>query len=290
METFEKIRDLQAFLKSQKARDRQIGFVPTLGALHAGHGALIEKACAQNAVTVVSRFINPTQFDDPADFKAYPRDPEGDARFCQQYGVTTLFQPSAQELYPEPFQTRVALPQLTQTLCGAKRPGHFEGVATVVSKLLHIIQPRRAYFGEKDAQQLAVVKRMVKDLNFPVEIIGVPTVRDADGLAISSRNARLNPQQRLAALVLNRALHEAQKKLKSGRVSLTWVKSHLIEQIQSERLATIDYVSIVDAETLRETTTPKGTVLVAAAAYFGEVRLIDNFSHTFAKRNLRQLS
>ena len=285
MRTFEKICDLRAFLKSQKRSDLRIGLVPTLGALHGGHAALIKAARRQNETVVVSIFVNSTQFDDPEDFKTYPRDFQSDLAFCERHGVTAVFHPSEAEVYPTPSKTRISVPELTRHLCGAKRPGHFEGVAILVSKLFHIVQPDCAYFGEKDAQQLAIIRRITRDLRFPITIVSVPTVRETDGLAMSSRNALLNPEQRQAAAALNRHLQNAQQLLKSGENGLEKIKTQLIQRIQSESAAEIDYVEIVDAETLQPATAVDRALLIAAAVYFGGVRLIDNFSCNFAKKD-----
>lgn len=281
MEILEDIAEMQAFSRLRRTT-YGLGFVPTMGALHRGHGALIERARAENETVVVSSFVNPMQFDKADDLERYPRDFKGDVDFCIQMGVTALFHPSVEALYPAPFRTAVRVHGLTRHLCGAKRPGHFEGVATIVSKLFHIVQPDRAYFGEKDAQQLAIIKRMTQDLNFPVEIIGVPTLREADGLAMSSRNALLSPAARKAARVLNETLCLAKTALKEGETDLKKLQRRIEQGIEGEPMSTIDYVEIADAQSLEPTTVAEGTVLVAVAVYFGRVRLIDNFSHTFA--------
>ncbi|MEH0007311.1 MAG: pantoate--beta-alanine ligase [Flavobacteriales bacterium] len=285
MRSFERICDLRTFLGRQRRAGLQIGLVPTLGALHEGHAALVEAARRQNEMVVVSIFVNPTQFDSSTDFKTYPRDFQSDLAFCERHGVGVVFHPSEAEMYPEPPGTRISVPDLTRHLCGAKRPGHFEGVGILVSKLFNIAQPDRAYFGEKDAQQLAIIKRIVRDLDFPITLVGVPTVREADGLAMSSRNALLNPEQRRAAAMLNQHLQSAKQLLKSGEKDLKKVKIHLIERIQSESAAKIDYVEIVDAETLQPAKSADRSLLIAAAVYFGGVRLIDNSICNFVKKD-----
>lgn len=288
MHSFESICDLRTFLGRQRRAGLQIGLVPTLGALHAGHAALIQAARRQNETVVVSIFVNPAQFDNPKDFQAYPRNLQRDLAFCERQGVTAVFHPSEAEMYPEPPGTRISVPELTRHLCGAKRPGHFEGVGILVSKLFHIVQPDRAYFGEKDAQQLAIIKRIVRDLDFPLTLVSVPTVREADGLAMSSRNALLNPEQRRAATMLNQHLQSAKQLVKSGEKDLKKVKIHLVERIQSESVAKIDYVEIVNAETLQPAKSADGSLLIAAAVYFGEVRLIDNSICNFVKKDESQ--
>ncbi|MHB0913212.1 MAG: pantoate--beta-alanine ligase [Armatimonadota bacterium] len=248
-----------------------IGFVPTMGALHEGHLTLMRRAAEENDIAVASIFVNPTQFGPSEDFAAYPRDLTRDAAFAESTGVQLIFNPSVDEIYPEGYNTYIEVEGLTEGLCGAHRPGHFRGVATVVLKLLNIVQPTRAYFGEKDYQQLAVIRRMVKDLAVPVEIVGVPIVREADGLAMSSRNAYLSPEEREAATVLHKALRYADELDLPPRE----IEKQVAEFIAQEPLAQVEYVSLVHPETLAPAEESRGAVL-ALAVRIGKARLIDN--------------
>lgn len=253
-----------------------MGLVPTMGALHEGHLSLIRAARADNDVVAVSIFVNPTQFGPREDLDRYPRDLEGDSVLCADAGADLIFCPSAEEMYPEPYSTWVEVEGLTDGLCGRSRPGHFRGVCTVVSKLLNICGPDRAYFGEKDVQQLAVVTRMVRNLDFPVEIVPCPTVRESDGLAMSSRNARLSPEERAQAPVLYRALRAACDRVRAGERDAAALE-RLIRSILAEApLGEVDYVEIVDAGDLRPVTTLSGQTVMALAVRFGDTRLIDN--------------
>ncbi|MCC6859429.1 MAG: pantoate--beta-alanine ligase [Bryobacterales bacterium] len=253
-----------------------VGLVPTMGALHAGHGALIEKARGECGFTVVSVFVNPIQFDRGDDYERYPRTLAADREFCGGLGVDAVFAPGMEEMYPRPQLTFVEVPALSAGLCGAFRPGHFRGVATVVAKLLHIVQPDRAYFGEKDAQQLAVIERMVSDLNLPVTIVPVPTVREADGLALSSRNRRLSAQEREAAPLLYRALLAAAEAIQGGCSSGEAVKRNALAVLDGEPRIRVEYLEVVDPGTLEPAAAITGPVRVLVAAWLGETRLIDN--------------
>jgi pantoate--beta-alanine ligase len=245
-----------------------------MGALHSGHGSLIQRAKAENGHVVVTVFVNPTQFDRSEDFERYPRSLETDLEFCERLGVDAVFAPEAAEMYPEPLLTTVEVSEISSALEGEFRPGHFRGVATVVAKLFHIIQADRAYFGEKDAQQLAVIRRMVADLNFPIAIVRVSTVREADGLAISSRNQRLTPAERLVAPALYRGLQQAEALIRSGCDSPAAVRQAVLNALVSEMRA--EYVEVADPETMRPVERIAGDVRVAAAVWLGGVRLIDN--------------
>ncbi len=253
-----------------------LGLVPTMGALHDGHGRLIEVARRESAVVVTSIFVNPTQFNQASDYEQYPRDLAADVEFCAARGVDFVFAPEAAEMYPEPPLTTVEVAQIGDGLCGRHRPGHFRGVATVVTKLFQIIQPERAYFGEKDAQQLALIRRMTADLNMPVEIVPVPTVRDADGLALSSRNRRLNPRERAAAPALNRALSAAAALVTAGETDPDKVKAVALEMLAREPLIRVEYLELVDPERMQAVERISGPVRAAAAMWLGETRLIDN--------------
>lgn len=273
--------EVQKIARKWKAEGLTIGLVPTMGYLHEGHQSLIHKSCAQNDRTIVSVFVNPIQFAPGEDLATYPRDLDADAALCSSEGADILFHPQPLDMYGEYFSTHVEVGDITQVLCGKTRPTHFKGVTTVVSKLFNISKADRAYFGEKDAQQLAVIKRMVKDLNFDIEIIGCPIVREADGLAKSSRNKYLNPEERKAALILSRSLNIGKKLLDGGERNADIIRDTITQEIKKEPLAEIDYVSVVDSLTLKDIdgkiTTP---VLTAIAVKIGTTRLIDNFSYT----------
>jgi pantoate--beta-alanine ligase len=276
MQTFDQIQPLRAALRSRRREGKTLGLVPTMGAFHEGHLTLIRRARAENDSVLVTLFVNPAQFNDPDDFDAYPRDPDRDAALAAAEGADFLLTPTPDEMYPPGFDTVVVVRTLSDRLEGASRPGHFTGVATVVSKLLGIAQADRAYFGEKDWQQLQVVKRMAADLNSPTEIIGVPTVREPDGLALSSRNIRLSPDQRRAATVLSTALADAQAIADTGVQDAYEIAAWLRQTIAVQTLANVDYAVVVDPETLQEVDTIEHGGLAAVAATFGKVRLIDN--------------
>jgi pantoate--beta-alanine ligase len=252
-----------------------VGFVPTMGYLHEGHLSLVRQARVENPSVVVSIFVNPTQFGPQEDFKSYPRDTKRDLSMLESM-TDIVFMPTAAEMYPDRFNSWVDVGGITERLEGASRPGHFRGVTTVVAKLFNVVQPNRAYFGQKDAQQAIVIKKMVADLNMNIEIVTLPTVREPDGLAMSSRNTYLNPEQRQAATVLHRALCLAQELWSQGERDAEKLRREMMALIQKEPLADIDYVSIADADTLDELNMVKTSALVSMAVKIGKTRLIDN--------------
>ncbi len=256
-----------------------VGFVPTMGYLHEGHLELARRARAETKNVIVSIFVNPTQFGPKEDYAAYPRDTERDLAMLKKVGIDIVFMPSAEDMYPAKYCTWVDLEKVTERLEGAIRPGHFRGVATVVAKLFNIVQPDKAYFGQKDAQQVVVIKKMVADLDMNLEVIVVPTVREADGLAMSSRNTYLNPDERKAALVLYKSLRLAQKLWSKGERNADLIRKEMTSLIQSEpRAERIDYVSIADAETLEELVKIDRPAVVSLAVKIGKPRLIDNIT------------
>jgi pantoate--beta-alanine ligase len=274
------IADVRSVLDEVRARGDFVGLVPTMGALHEGHLSLIRKAREENGFVVVSVFVNPTQFNASEDLRTYPRDLERDLALALDAGADLVFSPAAEEMYREDFSTWVEVGGLTEGLCGAARPGHFRGVCTVVTKLFNICRPDRAYFGQKDAQQLAVIRRMVRDLDMPIEIVACPIVREADGLAMSSRNARLSAEERGQAPILFRALSRAITLVENGERQPRRVRDEICAVIGEAGLAKIDYVEIVDAESLRPVETLRGSCLIAVAVWFGATRLIDNVGVT----------
>jgi pantoate--beta-alanine ligase len=253
-----------------------LGFVPTMGYLHEGHLVLVRQAKAENASVAVSIFVNPTQFGPKEDFKHYPRDPQRDLALLEKESVDLVFMPPVEEIYPPGFNSWVEVGRLAERLEGASRPGHFRGVATVVARLFNLVQPDRAYFGQKDAQQLIVIRKMVADLDMSLEVIAVPTVREPDGLAMSSRNTYLNPEERKQATVLYQALILAQKLYAEGEKDAAAIRRQMTELIQKQPLADIDYISLADAETLDELDVVKPPALVSMAVKIGKTRLIDN--------------
>ncbi len=255
---------------------RVVGLVPTMGALHEGHAELIRRGRAGSDFLVVSAFVNPIQFDRVDDFERYPRTLETDVKMCSALGVDAVFAPAAEEMYPAAPLTSVEVASVSEHLCGAFRPGHFRGVATVVAKLFHIVGPDRAWFGEKDAQQLAVIRRMAADLNFPVEIVGVPTVREADGLAMSSRNRRLSAEERAEAPALYRALKEAAAAVTGGCADAGAVKSAALARLAGHPGMRVEYLEVVDEATFQPVERITAPVRIAAAAWLGATRLIDN--------------
>lgn len=275
--TVKKVRET---VKEWKSQGLTVGLVPTMGYLHEGHQSLIKKAVNENDRVVVSIFVNPIQFAPNEDLETYPRDLEKDSLLCNSTGADLIFHPQPEEMYPDGFSTQVVMNNLTTELCGKTRPTHFSGVCTVVSKLFNIVKPDRAYFGEKDAQQLAIIKRMVKDLNLDIEIVGCPIVREADGLAKSSRNTYLNSSERKAALILSKSIQLGKKMVADGEKSSQTVINAMTDLIKTESLAKIDYVSIVNAETIEPVDTISGEILTAVAVYIGKTRLIDNFMIT----------
>lgn len=273
------IKELRSLIKSWKREGLSVGFVPTMGALHEGHESLIKKAVAENDKVVVSVFVNPTQFGPNEDYDSYPRNIDKDLNICMNAGASVVFNPNPSEMYFDNKSTSVSVSNLTSVLCGAKRPGHFDGVCLVVSKLLNIVTPDNAYFGEKDAQQVAVLRRMVRDLNIGVEIVACPIIRKEDGLAKSSRNTYLSSEERKAALVLSKSLELAKELLKNGERNANKLKEIIKEEISKESLAKIDYVEIVDSDSLENVEAIEKNVLIPIAVYIGKTRLIDNFTY-----------
>jgi len=271
------INEVRSQIKVWKKEGYSIALVPTMGYLHVGHESLIKRATSENEKVVVSIFVNPIQFGPNEDLASYPKDLYSDVLLCKAAGADLIFAPEASEMYPSDILTNISVSKLTTGLCGAKRPGHFDGVCTVVSKLFNIVSPDKAYFGEKDAQQLAVIKRMVTDLNFDIEIIGCPIVREEDGLAKSSRNFYLSPKERQASLILNKSLTKCRELLSSGEKSAELIKQIIRNELESEVLAKIDYIEVVDSLSLSVIEFVHDPIIVAIAVFIGKTRLIDNF-------------
>lgn len=271
------VKEVRELVKGWKKEGQSVGFVPTMGYLHEGHGSLISAARKDNDKVVVSIFVNPMQFGPTEDLESYPRDLEKDSAYCESLGADLIFHPEASEMYTDGFSSFVDMSVLTEELCGLSRPVHFRGVCTVVNKLFNIVQPDRAYFGQKDAQQLAVIKHMVEDLNMDVTVIGCPIVREEDGLAKSSRNTYLSQEERKAALVLSKTIFMGQKLVEEGMTDAKKLVALMKENIEKEPLAKIDYVKAVDGLTMQQVDTLKSPGLVAMAVYIGKTRLIDNF-------------
>ena len=280
MQVAKTVREVRAWTKLARADGKTIGFVPTMGYFHEGHLSLMRRAKAECDLCVVSLFVNPTQFGPSEDFLRYPRDFARDAAMAESVGVDLLFAPEVEEMYPEGYQTYVEVTEVTRRLEGAARPGHFRGVATVCTKLFNIVQADRAYFGKKDYQQLKVIQRMVKDLNIPTEIVPCETVREPDGLAMSSRNVYLKPDERQAATVLYRALCAGRDAILAGERDAKKVKVLVEQVIATEPLVKTEYVDVADAETLEPRTDLQGEVLISLAARVGVTRLIDNITAT----------
>ena len=278
MEIIRTIEELRSILKRWRKEGLSVGLVHTMRYLHEGHKSLIRKAVSENDRVVVSDFVNPTQFGVNEDLDSYPRDLERDAALCQEAGASLIFHPEPEEMYFADNCTFVDMENLTKGLCGKTRPAHFRGVCTVVSKLFLIVAPDRAYFGQKDAQQLAVIRRMVRDLNFDIAIVGCPIVREEDGLAMSSRNTYLDEKERKAALILHKSLMLGEEMMRQGERNTEVVKNAIVQNIKTEPLAKVDYVEIVDSENLEPVAEMEHPVLVAIAVYIGNTRLIDNFS------------
>jgi pantoate--beta-alanine ligase len=271
------VQEVQKAVTAARRAGKRVGFVPTMGYLHEGHLTLMRQARRETGFVVVSIFVNPTQFGPNEDLARYPRDLDRDLSLCGQVPVDLIFHPTVEEMYPQPFLTSVRVGQITERLCGASRPGHFDGVATVVAKLFNIVRPDVAFFGQKDAQQVAVIRRMVADLNMGfLEIRPVPTVREPDGLAMSSRNVYLSAAERQAALVLSRTLRMAQERVAAGERDMAGLAAAMRAGIAAEPLANIDYVEIVDYDSLQPVERLKGKALAALAVGFGKTRLIDN--------------
>ena len=271
------VKEVREQVNAWKKEGLTIGFVPTMGYLHEGHRSLMEAARKNNDKVVVSIFVNPMQFGPTEDLESYPRDLDKDAKVCEGVGVDLIFHPEPEEMYTEGFCSYVDMNGLTTELCGRTRPTHFRGVQTVVLKLFNIVKPDNAYFGQKDAQQLAVIKRMVTDLNVDITITGCPIVREEDGLAKSSRNTYLNADERKAALILSKSLAIGKELIEKGEKDAAKVKKAISDNIETEPLAKIDYVDVVDFATITPVDTIKGETLVAIAVYIGKTRLIDNF-------------
>lgn len=277
MQLIETIAAMKDQVAAWKAEGLTVGLVPTMGALHAGHESLMDAARAACDRVVVSVFVNPIQFGPNEDYDAYPRDIDHDSTVCEAHGVDAIFHPEPEEMYPENYSTFVVMETLTDALCGASRPGHFRGVCTVVNKLFNIVQPELAFFGQKDAQQLAIIKRMVADLNMNVRVVGCPIVRESDGLAKSSRNAYLSPEERQAALVLSQAVRAGESAVSAGERNAAVVRDLMCAIIEKEPLARIDYIEVVDGLTMQPVDVIGKSALIALAVYIGSTRLIDNF-------------
>lgn len=276
MQILTKIEDIRQELLVIRTSAKKIALVPTMGYLHEGHLSLVDVAKANADVVVMSIFVNPTQFAPNEDLMRYPRDIERDERLARERGVDYIFHPEVAEMYPDPYFTYVVTEQLAKVLCGISRPTHFRGVTTVVAKLFNIIQPDVAVFGQKDAQQAVIVKQMVRDLNFPIQIIVAPIVRESDGLAMSSRNVYLTPEERQQAPIIFKALQAARENVKNGLTDANHVRDQITKMIQTSPLARIDYVEIIDDQTLTPVETVKPGTFAAVAVYYGKTRLIDN--------------
>ncbi len=277
MNIAETIKEVRAIVKEWKRQGLTVGLVPTMGFLHEGHESLIRRSVSENDRTVVSVFVNPMQFGKNEDLEGYPRDFERDSSICREAGAHLIFHPSPGEMYPPNFFTYMDMDTITEGLCGGDRPGHFRGVCTIVGKLFHIVSPDRAYFGQKDAQQLSVIKKMVRDLDFDLEVIGCPTVREADGLAKSSRNTYLSEEERRQATVIYRALRHAEQAIAAGERDVRILREEMVRMIEEQPLAEIDYVAFVDWELLQPVQQLGQPTLIAVAVKFGKTRLIDNY-------------
>lgn len=278
MRVLKTIHEVRNTVKQWRSEGLTVGFVPTMGYLHEGHESLVKRAYEENDRVVVSIFVNPMQFGPKEDLSTYPRDLERDSKVCERAGADAIFHPENEEMYFEDFSSYVDMNGLTAGLCGKSRPTHFRGVCTVVNKLFNIVSPDRAYFGEKDAQQLAVIKRMVRDLNIDIEVIGCPIVREEDGLAKSSRNTYLSETERKTAIILNKSLKSAKDVIESGERNTKNISKLIEEKINTEPLAKIDYIEIVDSFSMERVDKIEKSVLVAIAVFIGKTRLIDNFT------------
>ncbi len=279
MDIIESIGDLRKAIRKARSAGRTIGVIPTMGYLHDGHLSLMRRARKENDLVVATVFVNPAQFGPNEDFGAYPRDARRDIDLMQAEHVDIAFMPESADLYPDGYATYVDVQgPMTRALCGASRPGHFKGVTTIVAKLFHLTAPHRAYFGQKDAQQVAVIRRMAHDLNFDLEVVACPTVRESDGLAMSSRNSYLSESQRADAVVISQALFEARDLIAGGEKRAGKVIDHIRTRIEAVGQADIDYISVVDVNTLKDLEVLEGSVLIAVAVKFGNTRLIDNLS------------
>ncbi|WP_456465222.1 pantoate--beta-alanine ligase [Desulfurobacterium sp.] len=272
------VKEMKGIAEAFKRAGKSIGFVPTMGYLHEGHLSLVRRARKENDIVVMSIFVNPTQFGPNEDFEKYPRDEKRDSKLAEREGVDILFLPAVEELYPEPYRTYVEVSEITEVLCGARRPGHFRGVTTIVTKLFNIVKPDRAYFGKKDFQQYKVIKQMVKDLNMDVEVVGCPIVRENDGLAMSSRNIYLSPEERKSALSLYNALKLAKGLIEKGERRASRIKEQMEKFILSHpNVKKIDYIEIVDQDNFKDVEFIKESNLIALAVFVGDTRLIDNW-------------
>jgi pantoate--beta-alanine ligase len=282
MKVINRINELKQELRQLRSERNNgtVGFIPTMGYLHAGHFSLVTEAQQQTDIVVMSIFVNPLQFGPNEDFDKYPRDHERDLRMAREAGVDIVFLPETAEMYPKPIKTTVSVAGITEQLCGASRPGHFDGVATVVTKLFNVVQPDKAFFGTKDAQQVAVIAQMVQDLNMNVTIVPCPTLREPDGLAMSSRNVYLTEEQRKQAVVLSEALKQAERQIREGELTWQEIKKQAIEHISTAPLARIDYVELLAYPSLQpvesEVTGSPHSIVLALAVKFGHTRLIDN--------------
>lgn len=276
MVTVQQISELKKMVRAAKKAGKRVGFVPTMGYFHEGHLSLMHRAKQENEMVVVSLFVNPTQFGPGEDYQSYPRDLERDHKMAAEAGVDIIFVPEVSEMYRPNFQTFVEVTEVSQGLCGNSRPAHFRGVTTVVIKLFNIVEPDCAYFGEKDAQQLRVIRQMARDLNLNIEIIGCPIVREPDGLAMSSRNVYLNQDERQAALILYKTLLTAEEFIKAGWNDAVKLQQELVNFIRQEPMAKLDYLVIAENETLKPVCMLEGEIIIALAVKIGKTRLIDN--------------
>lgn len=277
MQVFNNVKSMQDWCIEQKKQGKSIGLVPTMGYLHEGHLSLVRAARRDCDLVVISIFVNPIQFGQGEDYETYPRKLERDSALLVKENADAIFAPEVKDMYPAGYDTFVEVfGGITAKMCGASRPGHFKGVTTVVGKLFHICQPDRAYFGQKDAQQLLIIKKMVRELNFPLEIIRMPIIRESDGLAMSSRNVYLNEEERRQALVLNQALKMAENDIRHGERDIEKIRQQIKDMIETRPLARIDYIEIANGQDLSELEEMQGEVLIALAVKFGKTRLIDN--------------
>lgn len=277
MQVVKTVKEVRDIVSGWKRAGLSVGLVPTMGYLHEGHRSLIERSVSENDRTVVSVFVNPIQFGPSEDLEAYPRDIQRDMSVVEGAGGDLIFHPEPSEMYPGHFTSFIDTAETTELLCGAVRPGHFRGVCTVVGKLFNIVMPERAYFGQKDAQQLATIRRFVRDLNFNMQIVACPIVRESDGLAKSSRNTYLSADERQAALVLSQSLQKGKALIDAGERDAEVVKAAIRASLLTQPLARIDYVEVVDFENIQRVSRISGSTLVAIAVYIGKTRLIDNF-------------
>ncbi len=276
MKVLKNIEETREEIIQVKKIGQRVGFVPTMGYLHKGHLSLVEKAVKENDYVAVSVFVNPTQFGPDEDYDRYPRAIKRDEKLLRKRGVDLLFYPHVQEMYPADYCTYVQVEELTETLCGASRPGHFQGVTTIVNKLFNIVGPDRAYFGQKDGQQFLIIEKMIKDLNMGVKVVPCPTVREEDGLALSSRNKYLDSRERRAATILYRTLQMVKERIDSGERDGLKIKKAMEDMVAREKLARLDYAAIVDRRNLKQVEKVKGPMMAALAVFIGDTRLIDN--------------